>query len=182
MNIKNPYLKYKNKKKEISNKHKLKQNKVIKNFTKSETKFSSKQLKNKKFYSKKKYKFYLFKKKLNRFHINSQNKKRTKIFSIYKYFLIFALLLFYLAIYLYYERYDLIIDHPIKVGYYCYSIRYGGVERVMALLINLLSKEKYFDIYLITNFGKLEGEYRIPNNTKRIYLQEQKKNVLNKKK
>ena len=44
------------------------------------------------------------------------------------------------------------------------------MERVIALLINLLSKEKYFDIYLITDNRKSEGEYKIPNNTKRLCL------------
>ena len=45
----------------------------------------------------------------------------------------------------------------------------------MALLINLLSKEKYFIIYSITDHRKSEGEYSIPNNTIRIYLSEEKK-------
>ena len=58
----------------------------------------------------------------------------------------------------------------IKIGFYSHSIRYGGVERVIALLINLLSKIKYFDIYLITDDRKSEEEYKIPNNTKRIFL------------
>jgi glycosyltransferase involved in cell wall biosynthesis len=44
------------------------------------------------------------------------------------------------------------------------------VERVISLLINLLSNVKYFDIYLITDDRKSEGEYKIPNNTKRICL------------
>ena len=60
----------------------------------------------------------------------------------------------------------------IKVGYFSESIKYGGVERVMALLINYLSKEKYFKHYLITKKGKLEDEYSIPNETKRISLLE----------
>ena len=66
---------------------------------------------------------------------------------------------------------------PIKVAFYCESIKYGGRERVVALLINLLEKEKNFTIYLITNQGVLEGEYSIPNSTKRISLSEKKMNV-----
>ena len=34
----------------------------------------------------------------------------------------------------------------IKVAYYTHSIKYGGIERVVALLINMLSKEKYLKI------------------------------------
>ena len=48
----------------------------------------------------------------------------------------------------------------------------GGVERVISLLINYLSKEKNFIIHLITIQRILDGEYLIPNNTKRISLAE----------
>ena len=49
----------------------------------------------------------------------------------------------------------------IKVAYYTHSIKYGGIERVVALLINMLSKEKYLKIYLITHTKKLKEEYKI---------------------
>lgn len=58
----------------------------------------------------------------------------------------------------------------IKIGYYCRSIKYGGVERVISLIINLLSKEKIFSHYLLTKSDILEGEYPLPNNTKRVRL------------
>ena len=61
----------------------------------------------------------------------------------------------------------------IKVGYFCESIKYGGVERVILLLLNYLSKEKYFSHYLITKKAILQDEYPIPNNIKRISLAEQ---------
>ena len=70
-----------------------------------------------------------------------------------------------------------IYSGPIKVAFYCESIKYGGRERVLASLINLLEKEKNFTIYLITNRGVLEGEYSIPNSTKRISLSEKKMNI-----
>ena len=63
--------------------------------------------------------------------------------------------------------------NSIKVGYFCESIKYGGVERVISLLLNYLSKEKYFIHYLITKKGILQDEYPIPNNIKRISLKEQ---------
>ena len=59
----------------------------------------------------------------------------------------------------------------IKVAYYSASMRYGGIERVFSILINYLSKEKFFIFYLITKTGKLKGEYPI-SNAKRISLYE----------
>ena len=93
-----------------------------------------------------------------------------------KFIIIFILFLSYFLIIIYYEWYDLIIG-KIKIGYYSRSIRYGGVERVIALLINLLSKEKYFNIYLITDNKKSDGEYKIPNFINRICLSDKKKNI-----
>ena len=65
---------------------------------------------------------------------------------------------------------DNLDDNLIKVGYYCRSIKYGGVERVMSIIINYLSKENIFSQYLITKSDILEGEYPISNTTKRIRL------------
>ena len=58
----------------------------------------------------------------------------------------------------------------IKVAYYCNSIKYGGVERVISIIINHISKEKIFSQYLITKSDILEGEYFIPENIKRISM------------
>ena len=63
-------------------------------------------------------------------------------------------------------------NHSINVGFFCDSIKNGGVERVISLLINYLSKEKNFINHLITKQRILDGEYLIPNNTKRISLAE----------
>ena len=60
----------------------------------------------------------------------------------------------------------------IRVAYYSYSFKYGGIERVFSVLINYLVKEKYFMFFLITKTGILEGEYPIINRTKRISLYE----------
>ena len=69
-------------------------------------------------------------------------------------------------------------NNLIKVAFYCDKIKYGGLERVVALLINFLSNENNFSLYLITNKGLLEGEYIIPNNTKRIFLYDNKRNLI----
>ena len=60
--------------------------------------------------------------------------------------------------------------HLIKVAYYCSSIKYGGIERVISIIINHISKEKIFSQYLVTKSDILEGEYFIPKNVKRIGL------------
>lgn len=49
-------------------------------------------------------------------------------------------------------------NNIIKVGFYCNKIKYGGIERVSSLLINYLSIETNFSLYLITIQGLLEGE------------------------
>ena len=100
------------------------------------------------------------------------NKFYNKYISVLKKISIF-LIIFILLL----ENNKLDID-LIKVGYYCNSIKYGGVERVMALLINYLSKEKMFIHFLLTKKGKLEGEYSIPGTIQRIYLSEKKISLL----
>ena len=67
----------------------------------------------------------------------------------------------------------------IKVAFYCNSIKYGGVERVISLLINLLSKVKILNLYLITKQKILEGEYSVPTSIKRISLLEKKITLFN---
>jgi len=117
-----------------------------------------------------------------------KNKKKLIIeFSFscfYKSFLIFILiliLLFAVLLLLNHSQKENDINIPndlnIKIAFYYVSIRYGGVQRVIATLINFLSREKYFTIYLITNRGRLQDEYPIPNTTKRIILPEKRINV-----
>ena len=65
-------------------------------------------------------------------------------------------------------------SNHINIGYYCRSIKYGGVERVMAQLINYLSNGNKLINYLLTIEGILPDEYPIANNTIRISLQNQK--------
>ena len=64
-------------------------------------------------------------------------------------------------------------SNHINIGYYCRSIKYGGVERVMAQLINYLSNGNKLINYLLTIKGILPDEYPIANNTIRISLQNQ---------
>ena len=63
--------------------------------------------------------------------------------------------------------------NQINIGYYCECIKYGGIERVVAQLINLLSNRNKLINYLLTRKGILPDEYPIPNNTIRISLQNQ---------
>ena len=101
---------------------------------------------------------------------------RIKFYFSYKIIFIFILLLFYLIIFKHNKKNEE-INYPIKIGFYSNSLKYGGIERVTALLLNILSKYKYFILYSITNSGKRNGEYSIPNNTKRICLSEEKKSI-----
>ena len=48
---------------------------------------------------------------------------------------------------------------PIKVAYFYNSIRYGGIERVLALLLSLLSEKKMFIFYLTLRPLQLRGLY-----------------------
>ena len=100
-------------------------------------------------------------------------KKKFKKYNIHKYLLIFFLFMKLIFLYFYIKGNDLEI-HIIKVAYYSWQMKNGGIERVFSILINFLSKEKYFSIYLITKIYKKIGEYKVPNNIKRISLKEQK--------
>ena len=90
------------------------------------------------------------------------------------YSLIYIILLLFAFLLL--KENDLKVKY-IRVGYYSYSFKYGGIERVFSVLINHLSKEKYFTFFLITNSGILDGEYSVINKAKRISLYEKKINL-----
>jgi len=66
----------------------------------------------------------------------------------------------------------------IKVAFYCNSLKYGGVHRVISLLVNLLSKEKTFQFYLITRENKSNREYYVPKKSQRISLSEKRKSLI----
>ena len=65
-------------------------------------------------------------------------------------------------------------NKKINFGIYSFSLRNGGIERLTALLLNYLSKEKIFNIYLLTKLKKSIEEYSIDNNVKRIYINDEK--------
>ena len=65
----------------------------------------------------------------------------------------------------------------IRVAYFCYSLRYGGIERVFTALINYLSNENLFIFYLLTKTKVLKDEYAISNKTIRISLYEKHLNL-----
>lgn len=60
----------------------------------------------------------------------------------------------------------------IRLGIYTYSLKGGGTERVTALMINYLSNESIFNIYVFSQRKKEENEYKIPDNIKRTYINE----------
>ena len=89
-----------------------------------------------------------------------------------KFFLI-SILIIIIYIFLFCNIINLNSSNHINIGYYCRCIKYGGIERVMAQLINYLSNENKFINYLLTIQGILTDEYSIPNKTIRISLQNQ---------
>ena len=60
----------------------------------------------------------------------------------------------------------------LRLGIYTYSLKGGGTERVTALMLNYLSKEKRFYIYVFSQKNREENEYKIPDNIKRVYIEE----------
>ena len=93
---------------------------------------------------------------------------------IYKFnFKIFLISILISIIYIFFIIKYLNSSNHINIGYYCRSIKYGGVERVMAQLINYLSNGNKLINYLLTIKGILPDEYPIANNTIRISLQNQ---------
>ena len=61
------------------------------------------------------------------------------------------------------------IRQKIRIGIICYSIKNGGIERLVALLINYLYKVKIFNLYLITLI-KETNEYTIEGNISRTVI------------
>ncbi len=61
------------------------------------------------------------------------------------------------------------LHRKIRIGIICYSIKNGGIERLVALLINYLYKVKIFNLYLITLI-KETNEYKIEGNISRIVI------------
>ena len=90
----------------------------------------------------------------------------------FKIFLI-SILISIIYIFLFSNINNLNSINQINIGYYCICIKYGGVARVMAQLINYLANRNKIINYLLTIKGILDNEYPIPNNTIRISLQNQ---------
>ena len=103
---------------------------------------------------------------------NNINKAILKIFLFFSFV---TITLYLKGDYFYFDS-D-ITKGSIKVGFWINSIKYGGRERAIAILLNYLAKETYFTFYLITSLGILEDEYFIPTNIKRISLRIKKMNI-----
>ena len=111
---------------------------------------------------------------------NTCNNFKGKIICIFYYiykfnikFFLISILISILYIFLFSNMNNLNSINHINIGYYCRCIKYGGVARVMAQLINYLSNGNKLINYLLTIKGILPDEYPIPNNTIRISFQNQ---------
>ena len=63
------------------------------------------------------------------------------------------------------------LHQKIRIGIICYSIKNGGIERLVTLLINYLYKVKIFNLYLITLI-KETNEYIIEDNISRTVIRD----------
>lgn len=62
------------------------------------------------------------------------------------------------------------LKKKIRIGIYTFCIKNGGRARLTTILINYLYKVKILRIYLFTRINKEENEYKIPENIKRIII------------
>ena len=62
------------------------------------------------------------------------------------------------------------LNNKINIGLYSYCLKNGGRARLTSTLINYLYKIKIFNIYLFTKVSKQENEYFIPEDVKRIVI------------
>ena len=60
----------------------------------------------------------------------------------------------------------------IRLAIYTYGLKGGGTERATALMVNYLSPIDSFNIYVFSQRKKEEKEFRIPNNIKRVFIEE----------
>ena len=63
------------------------------------------------------------------------------------------------------------IKHKIRIGIYCSSLKNGGLERVISILINYLYRVKIFELHLFTLL-KENNEYIIPDDVPRKTINE----------
>ena len=69
------------------------------------------------------------------------------------------------------------ISKKIKIAFYYESLYNGGAQRVTALLLEYLAESNNFKLYLFLN-EKVENEYQIPYNIKRIYITKGTNNLI----
>lgn len=69
------------------------------------------------------------------------------------------------------------IKNKINLAIFAFGIKNGGRARITSLLINYFINIKIFNIYLFTRRLKEEDEYKIPDNIKRILINN---NLINK--
>ena len=65
---------------------------------------------------------------------------------------------------------NVILENPIKLAIYTYSLKGGGTERVTSLFVNFISKIDFFNIYLFSQKPKEDNEFKIPQNINRIFV------------
>ena len=64
------------------------------------------------------------------------------------------------------------VNEIIRIGIYTYGLKGGGTERATALLLNYINLEKTFNLYVFSQKPKEDNEFTIPDEIKRIYINE----------
>jgi hypothetical protein len=68
------------------------------------------------------------------------------------------------------------LDNKINIAIYYNSIKNGGIERLIALLLYYLSSIDIFNTFLLTRQHKEKNEYSIPKKTQRIMVNHRRRN------
>lgn len=66
------------------------------------------------------------------------------------------------------------LKKKIRIGFYTYSLKDGGLQRLTSLILKYLSNITIYDIYLFTKNEKESNEYEIPNNISRTFIKSPK--------
>ena len=72
------------------------------------------------------------------------------------------------------------LKNEINLGLYSYSLKNGGRARLTSTLINYFYKINLFKIFLFTKIGKEDNEYFIPEDVKRIVIENNINKIISK--
>lgn len=75
-------------------------------------------------------------------------------------------------------QFDNKLNNKIRIGLFTHGLKYGGIQRMSALLLNYFDKTKIFNLFLFSQKNKEKNEYLIPDDIKRIFIPNSKFNTM----